>query len=504
MRNAMPLPFHASLFPPILLMVAGPAWAGADDPAIAGSREILASGLYTGFLLATALLNLVAAFASRRMLHGWFALFVACTAWRWTAVDGLMGLFLASRDGASSVLIGQVLLGAQMVTGSMCQIHLLDLHGHHRLLLRYYQWFGVLPGGLVILASGSPFFDEVVRAMFVALLPAPLLSIPAYLRLWRCAGLSGRLIAAALPLHFLVMLPATLGNIGVLPFHPSYIELARLASLPVILALHAGIGLQVRGLARERDEAKLHEARALAAADGERRVREERERLLSVITHEVRTPVAVIDAAAHSLRLLDQRSGSEAPPREARYRSIRQAVLRMRSLMELTEATERLQQSPADLAPADVLDLAGISRNIQDALDPAMARRVSIRAGRELPELQGNARLIYFGLFGLLDNAVKYAHPDTPIRIDIDADPQRPGVVWQIRDYGPGIPRDKRDVIFERYRRLDESSGQPGLGLGLTLSRQIVEQHGGQLRLDDGGWPHGACFTVWLPQVEIP
>src|SRR5690606_34338977 len=202
-------------------------------------RDLLDTGLYTGFLAATALLNLLAASAARRMLHVWFALFVACTAARWFSMDGLAGGFLPGSHEAW-LWAAHALLGGQMLTGSMCQIYLLELRKHHPLLLRYYQWLGVLPGALVVLAAASPLFDVMMRAIFLVLLPAPLLSLPAYLRLWREGGAPERCIAVALPVHYLVMLPATLGNLGVLPYDPTYIELARLASLPVILALHAG------------------------------------------------------------------------------------------------------------------------------------------------------------------------------------------------------------------------------------------------------------------------
>lgn len=489
----------------IMLASAEPAGAAAHEVVIgqtAGGWEALPAGLYAGFLMATALLNLMAALVAKRVLHGWFALFVACTGLRWAVVDGLIDPFLPLSDPALPLSIGQALLGAQMVTGSLCQIYLLDLRGRHPFLLRYYLWLGVVPGAVAMAAAGSFFFDEAASAMFMALLPAPLLSIFAYRRLWRRGGLADRLIATVLPLHFLVMLPATLGNIGMLPFDPAYVSLARVASLPIILALHACIGLQARALEKERDAARGHAARAQAISDNERSARQERERLLSVIAHEVRTPVAVIDAATHSLGLLDRGGGGDVVQRERRYRSIRHAVARMRNLMELTETEELLQQPRTGALQADALDLTRISRDILDSLDPDAARRISMNVDGALPTVRGNARLLHIGLINLVDNAVKYSYPDTPIRIEVAAEAHTRGVVWSISDHGPGIPQDKRDEIFERYRRLDKSSWQPGLGLGLALSRQIVERHGGHLGLDTG-WTQGACFSAWLPQAEV-
>lgn len=472
-------------------------WRAAELRA-ANDRESIAAGVFFGVMTGTALLNLIGWLSTRRGLYGLFALFVAASALRWAGFDGLFDQYLFPHDAALPKLIDDALLGAQMMTGSLCQIGLLQLRGNFPRLMRYYLWLGVAPGALVMLTPWTGHFGELSTLLFSCMLPAPFLSIPAYLRLWRGGNLSGRLVAVALPVHFMVMFPAILGNIGWLPFDPVFAYVARLAALPIILTLHAGIALQTRAAERERDEAQHHAAEAQAASERERSAREERERFLAMIAHEVRTPVAVIDAAAHSLRLLDKLD-NDPRQRESRYHTIRQAVARMRTLMELTEAEERLQAGTLAANPG-VLDLGGITREALASFEPAVAARVSIEAADALPPLRGDARLMVFALLNLIDNAVKYARPDTPIEIGIAADAARGGALWRIRDHGPGIPADKEDVIFEKYQRVDETSAQPGLGLGLPLARQIVEKQGGQLRLDPS-WPHGACFGIWLPEA---
>ncbi|WP_323011984.1 sensor histidine kinase [Castellaniella sp.] len=488
----MPLSVHDPL---ALLLSVIPE--NSDLDAAVGT-SLLFTGLYTGFFLATSVLNLVAGFVAQRTLHVWFALFVASTGMRWFAVDGLAAGFLT--DDPGMWWVANALLGAQMVTGSLCQIHLLELRKYHPLLLRYYQYCGIVPGLLIMALSASPVFDQATRAMFIILLPALWLSIPAYLRLWRDGSVSGRCIALALPFHFLVMLPATLGNIGLIPFLPAYIDLARYASLPVILALHAGIGLKVRALERERNEAGTREAQARATAEMERYTRQEQERVISVLTHEVRTPVSVIDMATYSLSQLDQDGPASATLRAARYHSIRSAVGRLRNLMELIEAMEHLRHTKIAAPREERLDLVNLSAALRNALDLQTEKRVEIRAADTLPTICGNSRLMHIGLSNLLDNAIKYAYPDTPIQIDIVFNERDSCLLWRIRDVGPGIPPEQQEAVFERYHRLDEASGKPGLGLGLMLARQIIEQHGGTLRLEYGNWSQGACFVVALPK----
>ncbi len=482
------------------LAVAPQLWP-ASALHVAMDRTTLMAGGFLGVMAATALINLLGWLVTRRDIYGLFALFVACSALRWAGLDGLISQHFSPDNAVLPRLIDDVLLGAQTVTGSLCQIRLLRLAGRFPFILRYYQLGGVATGLLVMLTPWIGYFGELSTLMFFCLLPAPLLSIPAYARLWREGELSGRLISLVLPLHFLVMWPAILGNLGWLPFLPVFAHAARVAVLPVVLALHISIALQTREAERARDAARHQVAQVQAASERERRAREEREYFLAMIAHEVRTPVAVIDAAAHSLRLLDEHKG-DPDLRAGRYENIRNAVARMRTLMELAETEERLQAGGSAINPG-LLDLAGISRDALASFGAAISERVAITAPETQPSIEGDARLLYFALLNMIDNAAKYADPGTPIRIDIgashDSDTGRRGVHWRIRDCGPGIPESKADVIFDKYLRLDESSSQPGLGLGLALAREIVAKHAGYLRLDRS-WPHGACFILWLPE----
>jgi len=461
-------------------------------------RQTLAAGAYLGIMAGMTVFSLAGWLTTRRSLYGVFALFVACSALRWAALDGLLGEYLFAQDARLSLLVGNALLGAQTLTGSWCQIRLLRLQHGFPWLLRYYRWCGMALGALAMALPQPEYAGPLELLLFVLLLPAPLLSIPAYARLWGGGSLSERLMAVALPLHFCVMLPAILGVIGWLPFLPGWAYLARWAGLPVMLTLHVGIVLQMRDAERARDDAERQAAMALQVSRQDRAARQEQQRFLEMMTHEVRTPMAVIDAAAHNLRLLDQ-VGGEPALRESRYRSIQQAVTRMRTLMELIEAQEWL--SDDNVPPGDErLDLERVTRELLASLDPASAARVVLTAEAGLAPFRGDARLMYFALLNLLDNALKYADPGTPVCIDIGAgtDAAGRGLSWRIRDHGPGIPAGKEDMIFDKYRRLDEAGTKPGLGLGLALARRIIERQAGHVRVDRA-WRDGACFAVWLP-----
>lgn len=101
----------------------------------------------------------------------------------------------------------------------------------------------------------------------------------------------------------------------------------------------------------------------------------------------------------------------------------------------------------------------------------------------------------------LLENAVKYSPAGGPVVVDVGLDRAADGagvVVIAVRDHGVGIAPEKRDRIFDRFYQAHEGAGLSGMGLGLFLSREIVELHGGRIRAEfpaDGG----ARFVVELP-----
>jgi len=102
-------------------------------------------------------------------------------------------------------------------------------------------------------------------------------------------------------------------------------------------------------------------------------------------------------------------------------------------------------------------------------------------------------------LTNLLDNARKYSPPDGDIFVTVTEDERF--VTFGVRDQGPGIPKERREEVFERFRRLAEGPDRPGSGLGLYITRCLVEAHGGSVRVEEaaGG---GAHFLFTLPKAQ--
>jgi signal transduction histidine kinase len=105
-------------------------------------------------------------------------------------------------------------------------------------------------------------------------------------------------------------------------------------------------------------------------------------------------------------------------------------------------------------------------------------------------------------LVNLLTNAVKYNRRGGTVRVDLQGDAQQ--VVIAVRDNGMGMNPQQRERLFEPFNRLGrERAAMPGAGLGLVITRQLVEAMNGQLRVESEH-DRGSCFTIVLPTVAHP
>jgi signal transduction histidine kinase len=105
-------------------------------------------------------------------------------------------------------------------------------------------------------------------------------------------------------------------------------------------------------------------------------------------------------------------------------------------------------------------------------------------------------------LTNLVSNAIRYSPEGGEVLVRVAREEQ--GVRLEVKDQGIGIPREKQGLIFERFGRA-HGAKYGGLGLGLTITQGIVEQHGGRIWVESSGVAgQGATFFVWLPQETVP
>jgi len=257
--------------------------------------------------------------------------------------------------------------------------------------------------------------------------------------------------------------------------------------------------LQAEIAERKRAEGQLRlalEAERVARAAAEAALRS-RDEFLATASHELRTPITVLSGQAQlALRRLT-RQGHLEPKRAVRtFEAINDQAAKLARLVGQLLDLSRLEAGKLRLEP-ETTDLAGlVEQAVRNARDWSDQHPISFDGP---PSLRANADTLRFEqvLTNLLDNAIKYSPDDAEVEVHLLRSPDG-NVELAVRDHGVGIPPDKRDQIFERFYQAHGDGYQSGMGLGLHISREIVELHGGQIRAefpDDGG----TRFVVSLP-----
>lgn len=218
-----------------------------------------------------------------------------------------------------------------------------------------------------------------------------------------------------------------------------------------------------------------------------------RNALLSSVSHDLRTPLAVVTGAASTL--LDPNGPSEANARHELLSTIHEEAERLnrlvRNLLDMTRLDAGALKMNKELQPLE--EVVGSALNRME--DRLVGREVSTGLPDDLPLVPLDSVLIEQVLINLLENATKYTPPTTAITISATA--REDSVEIVVADHGPGVPREDAERVFDKFFRRRESEGG-GVGLGLTICRGIVTAHGGKIWLDEraGG---GAAFHFTLP-----
>lgn len=218
------------------------------------------------------------------------------------------------------------------------------------------------------------------------------------------------------------------------------------------------------------------------------------QKFVSLVSHEFRTPLAIIDGAAQ--RLI--RRGNKLDPAEVEIRAnkVRAAVTRMIGLIDTTLFASRLDAGKIDvkIAPCDIGELLLDVCERQSEISPSHQIRVSLD---DLPgEIFADRGLLDQAFTNLLSNAVKYS-PDS-LLIEVKGWRDEDNALFTIADQGLGIHADDLPHMFGRFFRAKTAEGIKGTGIGLTVVKELVQLHGGSVGVDslEG---EGSTFSIRLP-----
>jgi signal transduction histidine kinase len=218
-----------------------------------------------------------------------------------------------------------------------------------------------------------------------------------------------------------------------------------------------------------------------------------KDELIGVVGHEFRTPLTAIRGFARTLEARHERMDADAI-RTCTQAIDREAKRLTRMVANLLTASEEIEPHPQDRAGLHDL-VAAAERDVVETT-PVAARTVRTHVDRD-HVARMNAAVTHQLLFNLLDNAVKFAAVGSDVRVSTRRESDM--IVLEVANVGPPIKESDRDRIFDAFVQADSSDTRRygGMGLGLHISRKIVEAYGGRIAAYCEG--PVVIFRVWLP-----
>lgn len=237
-------------------------------------------------------------------------------------------------------------------------------------------------------------------------------------------------------------------------------------------------------LERLRLEAEMRDVEAVRVRDRLRGA------LLSSVSHDLRTPLTSVLAAAAELR-------REVRPElidtiESEANRLNRFVANLLDMVRVEAGALKLNRETIDLTDA-------VAAAVHDARRVLDGRRIDLQVPPSLPLVQVDPQLFHHCLLNLLDNAGRYGAPATPIIIRGERRPDE--LVLSVLDEGPGLPPGREAEVFETFRRLEGSDrSSSGTGLGLAIVKGFAEAMGLWVEAANRADVHGARFTIHVPE----
>jgi len=220
--------------------------------------------------------------------------------------------------------------------------------------------------------------------------------------------------------------------------------------------------------------------------------------LISTVSHELKTPITSLRMA---LRLLLEKDAEPlTPTQEKLLKTSREETERLlRTLGDLLDLT-RLEQGPPELHLQKTSAKSLLESSLQTAQEftPDATSRIKLHVWENTPDVHVDRQRIAYVFNNLLINALKYSEPHTPIEIEVYKNAEG-DTEFHIRDQGPGIPEAHLPRIFDKFYRVPGTK-KPGSGLGLSIAREIVLAHQGQIQATSVAGK-GTEFVVTIPSA---
>lgn len=464
------------------------AWM-PDDFLAHAAREYALMGALLGLLAAALAANLWQGPWRREALYRRYIAYLLANMVNIAGVNGLVAQFLLPHhpywadQWVSLGVLSVVIFGARFY---MLALELEHAAAWMRWLYRAQVW-------LAVLCLPAPFVGLYPEAARVVLPLASLTLLTGAVRsvqLWRQRNTNGRVLLLA---HLFTLV----GSISVVPtllgLFPGQLWLIygfQLGPLGTLVVLQLMLSQRTRWMQAQLHQATLDTQVAEATARQERAEREHQRHFLSMLTHELKTPLSVIR----------MRLGAQAPT-ERMQAHARQAVRDIDAIVERCALVSQLEDQAGQAPPVlREIDLGDALAEVLAQHPPEAARRVALHVdGAAATHARGDALLLRTILGNLVDNALKYAPAHAPVRVQVAPQHRgaRAGVCIQVGNPAgaAGLPDPAR--VFHKYYRAPGAHQHSGSGLGLHIAQALAQRLGGSIecRADPGE----VTFVLWLP-----
>jgi signal transduction histidine kinase len=215
---------------------------------------------------------------------------------------------------------------------------------------------------------------------------------------------------------------------------------------------------------------------------------------VAMVAHDLRSPMSVVSGFAETL--INRWTAFDDAQKLQIVQRIASSSERLTALINDVLDVARIEAGELsyDIKPVDVLEL--VERAIGENLQTEDQERVTLRRTSDLRPALCDERRVWQIFTNVLSNAIKFSPPGTPIEVAVSSDGGMVSV--SVMDKGPGIPEHLHEEVFERFKKLEQSNTTKGTGLGLYISRSMVEAQRGSISVDSRPG-EGATFTFRLP-----
>jgi len=234
-----------------------------------------------------------------------------------------------------------------------------------------------------------------------------------------------------------------------------------------------------------------------AALNKEIDARANRDRLASMVSHDLRTPLATIMSSASMLERYDDRYDSEQ--RVNHYQKILRQTRQLNDEFEDILLWLRSEGDTSAFQPVKTNMVEFIEPILAEFAIPAYPERLQFHHSGERIIAEIDVHLFHRVVSNLVSNACKYSPDDSPVEVILLSD--NDGLELIVKDSGIGIPQDNFEHLFDAFYRADNVVNMSGTGLGLSIVKEIVELHNGLITVDSQEG-QGSTFTVKIPSSQ--